>query len=105
MSHQKLLFIRQCGTCKKLKYFFTDCLRFTKAKRFLKYHKTYCAFVNQRSPSSHNLYLVKLTVGRWTLVNAKLKKGLNIAAGGTKNDVLKIIYMGGQSVKDQIVWT
>ena len=64
--------------------------------------KSWCVFINEKSPSTRKLYMLKLSVGKLTPVNEKLKRALKLVGERTPGAALKVIYTG--ITRQQILW-
>ena len=93
---KKELFIIYCERRDKLMYQFLD------IGRSINKSKCWCVFINEKSPSTRKLYMLKLSVGKLTPVNEKLKRALKLVGERTPGAALKVIYTG--ITRQQILW-
>ena len=92
----KNLYIKESEKIGRFKYYYIDSARNSRHK------KCWCYFIDQKWPLLHKSYAIKLKIGKWSRVDSRLKKALNIAGEHSADTSLKIIYCGG--IRSKLIW-
>ena len=90
------LYIKESEKSGRFKYYYID------STRNSKHRKCWCFFINHNLPLLHKIYAIELKTGKWSKVDSRLKKALNIAGENSEDASLKIIYCGG--IRHKLIW-
>ena len=94
----KLLYIKESEKIGRFKYYFIDRVKCKKSK----HKRCWCYFIDTEWPLLHKAYAIELKIKKWSKVDSRLRKALNIIGEHSADTSLKIIYCG--DIKHKLIW-